>query len=176
MWWKWAKNVWKKVEMGETGSASKNATSPMHQNLLPNNNDAQSTTKYGLLLRPNAQIVALRLKRVHCPLQTMHHIPPATILSVVSLICPYTPEPPRSPKPTILLSLNLNSAPTFFPSGPRAPPRTFLGKTPSFGTLCLNIPPSNGTPLPLHHAKCFPDCVKHKSRKSTMPKHVFVVL
>ena len=35
----------------------------MHQNLLPNNNDAQSTTKYGFLLRPDAQIVALR---VHC--------------------------------------------------------------------------------------------------------------
>ena len=35
----------------------------MHQNLLPNNNDAQSTTKYGFLLRPDAQIVALR---AHC--------------------------------------------------------------------------------------------------------------
>ena len=35
----------------------------MHQNLLPNNNDAQSTTKYGFLLRPGAQIVALR---AHC--------------------------------------------------------------------------------------------------------------
>ena len=35
----------------------------MHQNPLPNNNDAQSTTKYGFLLRPNAQIVALRLTR-----------------------------------------------------------------------------------------------------------------
>ena len=32
----------------------------MHQNLLPDNNDAQSTTKYGFLLRPEAQIVALR--------------------------------------------------------------------------------------------------------------------
>ena len=35
----------------------------MHQNLLPNNNDAQSTTKDGFLLRPDAQIVALR---AHC--------------------------------------------------------------------------------------------------------------
>ena len=31
----------------------------MHQNLLPNNNDAQSTTKYGFLLWLNAHIVAL---------------------------------------------------------------------------------------------------------------------
>ena len=53
----------KKVEMGETGWTSKNAISPMHQNLLPNNNDAQSTTKYGFLPRPDAQIVALR---THC--------------------------------------------------------------------------------------------------------------
>ena len=59
MWWKWAKNVCKKVEMGETGRTFKNARSPMHQNQLPNNNDAQSTTKYGFLLRPDAQIVAL---------------------------------------------------------------------------------------------------------------------
>ena len=57
------KNVCKKVEMGETGRKFKNARSPMHQNLLPNNNDAQSTTKYGFLLRPEAQIVALH---AHC--------------------------------------------------------------------------------------------------------------
>ena len=30
-----------------------------HQNLLSNNNDAQSITKYGFLVRPNAQVVAL---------------------------------------------------------------------------------------------------------------------
>ena len=35
----------------------------MHQNLLSNNHDAQSTTKYGFLLQPNAQIVAVR---AHC--------------------------------------------------------------------------------------------------------------
>ena len=34
----------------------------MHQNLLPNNNDAQSTTKYVFLLRPDAQMVALRVQ------------------------------------------------------------------------------------------------------------------
>ena len=53
----------KKVQMCETGRTSKKARSPKYQNLLPNNNDAQSTTKYGFLLRPllrpNAQIVAL---------------------------------------------------------------------------------------------------------------------
>ena len=54
----------------------------MHQNLLPNNNDAQSTTKCGFLLRPDAQIVALcanctptaralRLRRPH----NLIHIP-----------------------------------------------------------------------------------------------------
>ena len=31
------------------------------QNLLSNNNDAQSITKYGFLVRPDAQVVALRL-------------------------------------------------------------------------------------------------------------------
>ena len=46
--------------MGETGE---NAISPMHQNLLPNNNDARSTTKYGFLLQMDAQIVAVR---AHC--------------------------------------------------------------------------------------------------------------
>ena len=35
----------------------------MHQNLRPNNNDAQNTTKYGFLLWPDAQIVAVR---THC--------------------------------------------------------------------------------------------------------------
>ena len=35
----------------------------LHQNLLPNNNDAQSTTKYGLILRPDTQIVALHCTR-----------------------------------------------------------------------------------------------------------------
>ena len=34
-----------------------------HQNLLSNNNDAPSITKYGSLVRPNAQIVALS---AHC--------------------------------------------------------------------------------------------------------------
>ena len=57
--WKWVKTVCKKVEMGEIGRTSKNAISPMHQNLVANNNDAQSTTKYGFLLQPDSQIVAL---------------------------------------------------------------------------------------------------------------------
>ena len=51
------KSKW--VKQGEHS----NARSPMHQNLLSNNNDAQSTTKYGFLLRPHTQIVALR---AHC--------------------------------------------------------------------------------------------------------------
>ena len=34
--------------------------SPIHQNLLPNKNDSQSTTKYGFLLRPNARWVGNR--------------------------------------------------------------------------------------------------------------------
>ena len=34
-----------------------------HQNLLSNNNDAQSITKYGCLVRPYTQVVALR---THC--------------------------------------------------------------------------------------------------------------
>ena len=42
---------------------SKNARSPMHGNLLPNDNDAKSTKKYGFLLRLDAQIVALH---AHC--------------------------------------------------------------------------------------------------------------
>ena len=52
--------------MGETGGKSKNAISPMwkkHQNPHSSNNDAPSITKYGSLIPPNAQIVALR---VHC--------------------------------------------------------------------------------------------------------------
>ena len=47
------------VKLGE------NAIFPMwkkHQNQLSNNNDAQSITKYGFVIRPNAQIVALRLR------------------------------------------------------------------------------------------------------------------
>ena len=51
---------WKLVKLGEY------AISPMwkkHQNLLSNNNDAENVTKYGFLVRPHAQIVALR---VHC--------------------------------------------------------------------------------------------------------------
>ena len=43
-----------------------NAVSPTwkkHQNLLSNNNDAQSITKYGFLVRPHTPIVALR---AHC--------------------------------------------------------------------------------------------------------------
>ena len=47
---------WKLVKLGGK------ATSPMwkkHQNLLSNNNDAQSTTKYGFLVRPHTKIVAL---------------------------------------------------------------------------------------------------------------------
>ena len=48
---------WKRVKLGE------NAVSLMwknHQNLLSNNNDAQTMTKYGFLGEPHAQIVALR--------------------------------------------------------------------------------------------------------------------
>ena len=51
---------WKWVKLGE------NAISPMwkkHQNLLSNNNDAQSITKYRFLVRPHTQIVALH---AHC--------------------------------------------------------------------------------------------------------------
>ena len=44
----------------------------MHQNLLPKNNNAQSTTNYGFLLQLNAQIVALR---THC-MRTALKAPP----------------------------------------------------------------------------------------------------
>ena len=47
---------WKWVKLCE------NATSPVwkkHQNLPSNNNDAQGITKYGFLVRLDAQIVAL---------------------------------------------------------------------------------------------------------------------
>ena len=71
------KNVCKKVEMGETGLTSKNARSPMHQNLLPNNNDAQNTKKCGCL-RPNTQIVALC---AHCT-RTVLKAPPQCLLPV----------------------------------------------------------------------------------------------
>ena len=37
--------------------------------ILPNNNDAQSTTKYGFLLRPDTQIVALRAHCTHTALK-----------------------------------------------------------------------------------------------------------
>ena len=50
------KKGWKWVKLGE------NAIHPAwkkHSNLLVNNNDAQSITKYGFLVRPHAQIVAL---------------------------------------------------------------------------------------------------------------------
>ena len=46
----------------------------MHQNLLSNNNEAQSTTKYGFLLWPNAQIVALR---AHCTRTALKAAPKA---------------------------------------------------------------------------------------------------
>ena len=49
---------WKWVKLGENPKMP----SPMwkkHQNLLSNNNHAQSITKYGSLVRPNTQIVAL---------------------------------------------------------------------------------------------------------------------
>ena len=51
---------WNWVKLGE------NAISPMwkkHQNLLSNNNDAQSITKYGFLVQPHTHIVTLR---AHC--------------------------------------------------------------------------------------------------------------
>ena len=64
--------------MGETGGTSKNAISPMHQNLLPNNNDAQSTRKYGFLLRPGTQIVALR---AHCTRTALKAPPKGVVLS-----------------------------------------------------------------------------------------------
>ena len=54
------KKGWKWVKLGE------NAIPPIwkkHQNLVSNNNDAQSITKYGFLVQPHAQIVALR---AHC--------------------------------------------------------------------------------------------------------------
>ena len=54
----------------------------MHQNLLPNNNDAQSTTKYGFLLRPGAQIVALR---AHCTRTALKALPILVVL--VTTIC-----------------------------------------------------------------------------------------
>ena len=47
----------------------------MHQNLLSNNNDAQNTTKYGFLLQPKAQIVALR---AHCT-RTALKAPPEAV-------------------------------------------------------------------------------------------------
>ena len=55
---------WKWVKLGE------NAISPMwkrHQNLPSNNNDAQSITKYGFLVRPHAQLVVLCAHCVHGP-------------------------------------------------------------------------------------------------------------
>ena len=51
---------WKWVELGET------AICPMwkkHQNLLASNNESRSVTKYGFLVRRNAQIVAPRAHR-----------------------------------------------------------------------------------------------------------------
>ena len=66
------------AKTGEIGWKPKYATSPMqkkHQNLRSNNNDAHSITKYGFLVRPNAQIVALR---AHCakgaPSVEGHHV------------------------------------------------------------------------------------------------------
>ena len=61
-----SKKVCKRVEMGEIVLKSKNTISPMwkkHQNLLSNNIDAPSITKYGSLVRLDTQIVALR---AHC--------------------------------------------------------------------------------------------------------------
>ena len=51
------------------GENPKNAISSMwkkHQNLLSNNNDAPGITKYGSLVRPHTQIVALRLHCAKC--------------------------------------------------------------------------------------------------------------
>ena len=50
----------------------------MHQNLLSNNNDAQSTTKYGFLLQPNAQIVALH---ANCTRTTLK-VPPEYLITL----------------------------------------------------------------------------------------------
>ena len=47
----------------------------MHLNLLSKNNDTQSTTKYGFLLWPNAQIVALC---AHCTRTALKAPPPNT--------------------------------------------------------------------------------------------------
>ena len=53
---------WKWVKLGE------NAISQLwkkHQSLPSNNNDAQSITKYGFLVRPDAQIVARTAHALH---------------------------------------------------------------------------------------------------------------
>ena len=58
---------WKWVRLGE------NAISPLlkkHQNLLSNKNDGQSITKYGFLVWPHAQIVALCMHSV-CTLRAL---------------------------------------------------------------------------------------------------------
>ena len=60
---------WERVKLGE------NAISTMwkkDQNLLSNNNDAQSIIKYGFLVWPHAQRIALR---VHC-VRTALEAPP----------------------------------------------------------------------------------------------------
>ena len=64
------KKGWKWVKLGEN---PKNATSPMwkkHQNLISNNNDAHNITKYGFLVRLDAEVVALRSRS---PLKPRKH-------------------------------------------------------------------------------------------------------
>ena len=56
-----------------------NAISPMwkkHQNLLSNNNDAHSITKYGFLVQPYAQIVAMRAHCASAPPPPPSFLPP----------------------------------------------------------------------------------------------------
>ena len=59
----------KRYKWVKQGENPKITITPMHQNLVPNNNDAQNTTKYGFLLRPDAQIVALRARCVRTVLK-----------------------------------------------------------------------------------------------------------
>ena len=82
---KCVKKSWKWVQLCE------NAISPMwkrHQNLLPNNNDAPSITKYGFLVWPNS--CTARTLHTHCAVGAPYVIEPAGVLNICTFFTIFT--------------------------------------------------------------------------------------
>ena len=90
----------------------------MHQKLLSKNNDVQSTTKYGFLLWPNAQTIALR---AHC-MRTALKAPPRTHFPPFSPFSPifpqaccsiHPPNPPEGQRKVVFWAFHATLSPFF---------------------------------------------------------------